>query len=73
MYDGPFSLTNATIKWELIPSFYPDYSATGTILSPDNGSFLTVRWDPNPGYANLKCTTTTQCATIIQYYTIHIM
>ena len=69
---GPFSLTNATVYWELIPSGYPNYSATGTLLSGHYGSYLTVQWDPHPGFANLKCTISNSCATIVQYYSVHI-
>ena len=29
---GPISDTNASIQWEIVPSGYPNYSATGTIV-----------------------------------------
>ena len=69
---GPVSNTNATIQWELIPSGYPNYSATGTIIYGANSWQLGVRWDNHAGFARLKCTATVGCSTITNYYTVHI-
>ena len=71
---GPVTSTNATVTWQLIPSGYPNYSATGTIVSGSGGGTgITVRWDSNAGFANLMCTASTDCGTIVQYFSVHIM
>lgn len=69
---GPINSTNASIQWEIVPSGYPNYSATGTIQWGANSSQVGIKWDQHAGYANLKCTTIVACATIVNYYTIHI-
>jgi hypothetical protein len=70
---GPVSSANATVTWQVIPSGYPNYSATGTIVSGGNsGASVTVMWNHTAGFANLKCTAVSACGTIVQYYTIHV-
>lgn len=63
---------NTTILWELIPSGYPGYSATGTILGNNNLTNMQVKWNSTPGFATLKCTATSPCATVVNYYNVHI-
>lgn len=70
--DGPFWDANPTIQWQIIPSGYPGYSATGTIIGTGNSGICIVKWDGHPGFATLQCTMTVSCATIVQYFSIHI-
>ncbi|MFY7829155.1 MAG: hypothetical protein ACOVQ4_18645 [Flectobacillus sp.] len=72
LIQGPVNSTNANIQWEIIPSGYPNYSTTGTIMWGVNSTQVGIKWDRHAGYANLKCTATVNCATIVNYYTIHI-
>lgn len=75
--NGAVDKTQASILWELIPSGYPNYSATGTLSS--NTDYTTVvRWDAHAGYATLKVTTTTHCNangqdySVVNYLNVHI-
>ena len=69
---GPVQNTPSTfIHWELLPG-YPGYTATGTILYGTYGTELRVKWDGTPGFATLKCTATTPCSTVVNYYNVHI-
>ncbi|GAB4016650.1 hypothetical protein GCM10028773_10450 [Spirosoma koreense] len=67
-----------SIQWELIPSGYPNYSATGQFTGGSTGSLCQIRWDNHAGYATLKCTATTHCSangqdtSIVQYFNVHI-
>lgn len=70
--DGPFWDANPTIQWQIIPSGYPGYSATGTILGSGNNGSCLIKWDGHAGFATLRCTMTVSCATIVQNYSIHI-
>jgi hypothetical protein len=69
---GPVQNTPSTsVQWEILPG-YPGYTATGTILYGTYSKELRVRWDDTPGYAILKCTATSPCATVVNYYNVHI-
>ncbi|GAB2785653.1 hypothetical protein GCM10027275_32510 [Rhabdobacter roseus] len=69
---GPVQSTpNTTTYWEILPG-YPGYTATGTILYRQYGKELRVRWNDTPGYALLKCAATSPCATVVNYYNVHI-
>ena len=69
---GLVSATNASVQWEIIPSGYPGYSATGVFTGQSNYSMVGVKWDNHPGFAALKCTATTQCGTVVNYFSVHI-
>lgn len=77
---GAYSQTNATVSWDLIPSGYPNYSATGvftnTYSTHTTGSYVQVKWNPTPGFATLKCTTSSYCngtpISEVQYFNVHI-
>lgn len=76
--DGAYEQIQTSILWELIPSGYPNYSATGTITGGNTNNLITVRWDPHPGFATLKVTTTSHCNangqdySVVNYLNIHI-
>ena len=69
---GPVYNTNATISWQIIPSGYPNYSATGTFNGPPSGTMVFIHWNASAGFATLACTATVGCASVTNYYTIHI-
>ena len=69
---GPIYNTNATISWQIIPSGYPNYSATGYFEGPPTGTMVFIHWNAVAGFATLACSATVNCATVTQYYTIHI-
>ncbi|MGF7215988.1 hypothetical protein GGR92_002153 [Spirosoma lacussanchae] len=56
---------SVTIKWEVIPSGYPNYSLSGTFSNGQTtitgGTFVGVQWSSNQGYGTIKVTITSYC------------
>jgi hypothetical protein len=63
---------NTTITWEIEPSGYPGYSATGQVICGSGSTSTCIRWNSTPGIANVKCTATTACSTIVNYFRVQI-
>lgn len=70
---GPIQFSpNTTILWEIIPSGYPGYSASGYFTGNNNLTYCNIRWNSTPGMATVKCTAISPCATVVQYFNVHI-
>ncbi len=69
---GPLDISpNTTVRWEILSSGLPGYSATGT-LSSTTSKAVNINWDSTPGIATLKCTATSPCATVVKYFDVQI-
>jgi hypothetical protein len=70
---GPLQNTKATIQWQIIPSGYPNYSATGYFEGPSNSPMALIHWNASAGFATVQCTATVGCGTVVEYFSVHIM
>jgi len=66
-------IAGETYYWELIPSGYPGFSATGTFMGPQTEQGINIRWNSNPGYATVKLTVTTGCSVDVKYLNVQIV